>query len=229
MNPPVETSTSWSCAISMISRSARSGISVNEPPANFSASTCSPIVSSTSVEVARPHHRVVGPADLGDAARARLGRTLVGAQEREGQLARWGQRLGVISVSFCRRFSPVRIARSAGSGSVLGRRTASARRARRCRCKGRRRRSRPRDRRCATGRRRGPSARGHRWSGRHGLPSIAVMALRAGASARRPAGRRGVAASAICVRSRDPTWAAASRSNFAATASQPIGRVWKPW
>ena len=54
MNPPVETSTSCSCAVSRICRSVRSGISVNDPPANFSASTCAPIVSSTSFRYRGP-------------------------------------------------------------------------------------------------------------------------------------------------------------------------------
>ena len=48
MNPPVETVTAWRWQSSMSSLSERRGIMVNEPPENFSESTQSPIVSSTS-------------------------------------------------------------------------------------------------------------------------------------------------------------------------------------
>ena len=54
MNPPVDTSTSCEWQASINSRTAISGISAKDPPANLSASTYSPIVSRMSCNARFP-------------------------------------------------------------------------------------------------------------------------------------------------------------------------------
>ena len=85
------------------------------------------------LEVARSHHRVVGAADLGHAARARLWRAVVCAQERECKLVWWlsGCRWSSSSPSFSVAVAG-RIALGAGSDHRGVARTPSVRPARRC-------------------------------------------------------------------------------------------------